>query len=146
MSLRLEGERRLPQPPEQVWAKLRDAGFLIQSIPDATVVGAPSRDRAQCTVKPNLTFVRGNLEVTVQILEAQEPAAVKVAAASRGVGSSSDVEVALALAPDGAGTLVRWSAELVQLGGLLKMIPAGLIRGAAQKAIDDLWTGIERRL
>jgi carbon monoxide dehydrogenase subunit G len=84
--------------------------------------------------------------VTVQILEAQEPATVKVAVASRGVGSSSDVEVALSLGPDGAGTLVRWSAELVQLGGLLKMIPAGLIRGAAQKAIDDLWTGIERRL
>jgi carbon monoxide dehydrogenase subunit G len=57
MSLRLEGERRLPQPAEQVWAKLRDAGFLIRSIPDATVVGEPTRDRALCTVKPNLTFV-----------------------------------------------------------------------------------------
>ena len=31
-------------------------------------------------------------------------------------------------------------------GDLLKMVPAGLIRGAAQKAIDDLWGGIEQKL
>ena len=146
MSLHFEGERRLALPLEQVWPKLRDAGFLVTCIPDATIVGQPTLDHAQCTVKPNLTFVRSNLEVTIQILAAQEPNALTFGLLSRGVGSSSDVQAKLALAPDGGGTHVRWAADVLQLGGLLKMVPAGLIRGAAQKAIDDLWTGIERRL
>jgi carbon monoxide dehydrogenase subunit G len=146
MSLQFDGERRLSLPPEKLWPKLSDARFLIQSIPDATLVGEPTPQRGQCTVKPNLTFARGNLEVTVQVVEAQEPSLVKLTLASRGVGSSSDVQATVGLTPDGDGTTVRWSAEVLQLGGLLKMVPAGLIRGAAQKAIEDLWTGVERRV
>jgi len=146
MSLHFEGERRLALPLDQVWPKLRDAGFLVTCIPDATLVGDSNPDRAQCTVKPNLTFVRGNLEVTIQIVEAREPSALTLGLLSRGVGSSSDVQAKLMLAPDGDGTHVKWAAEVLQLGGLLKMVPAGLIRGAAHKAIDDLWNGIERRL
>src|SRR5688572_27504178 len=120
MSLQFEGERRLALPREQVWPKLRDAGFLVTCIPDATIVGESTPDRAQCAVKPNLTFVRGNLEVTIQILEAQEPNALTFGLLSRGVGSSSDVQAKLELTPDGAGTQIRWVADVLQLGGLLK--------------------------
>jgi carbon monoxide dehydrogenase subunit G len=146
MSLHFEGERRLALPLAQVWPKLRDARFLVTCIPDAAIIGEPTLERAQCTVKPNLTFVRGNLEVTIQIVEAQEPNALTLGLLSRGVGSSSDVQAKLALTADGDATRVQWAADVLQLGGLLKMVPAGLIRGAAHKAIDDLWNGIERRL
>lgn len=146
MALHFDGERRLALPLDQVWPKLRDARFLVTSIPDATIVGESTLDRAQCTVKPNLTFVRGNLEVTIQIVEAREPDALTFGLYSRGVGSSSDVQAKLTLAADGNATQVKWAADVLQLGGLLKMVPAGLIRGAAHKAIDDLWNGIERRL
>jgi hypothetical protein len=35
-----------------------------------------------------------------------------------------------------------WRAEVKSLGGLLKMVPSGLIRGAAQKVIEDVWNGV----
>ncbi len=35
---------------------------------------------------------------------------------------------------------------MTQLGGLLKMVPSGLIRGAAQKVIEDVWDGIAKKL
>src|SRR5215510_13412596 len=66
MSMRFEGERRFSLPPEQLWPKLRDAAFLVHCIPDATVQGQPERDRAQCSVRPGFSFVRGNMEVTIQ--------------------------------------------------------------------------------
>ena len=146
MSLRFEGQRRFSLPTDQLWPKLRDAAFLVDCIPDAFVRGQPERDRAQCSVRPGFAFARGNLEVTIQILDAQEPSSVKFALVSKGVGSSSEVESALTLAADNGGSIVHWVAEVKQLGGLLKMVPTGLIRGAAQKVIEDVWNGIEKAL
>ncbi len=146
MSLRFEGDRTLPLPPERAWSRLRDAAFLVHCIPDATVQGQPERDCAQCTVRPGLSFARGNLDVTLRILDAQEPTAVTFAVSSKGVGSTSEVESRLTLTGTADGTQVHWAADVTQLGGLLKMVPTGLIRGAAQKVIEDVWTSIEKRL
>lgn len=146
MSLRFEGDRRFSLPPEQLWPKLRDAAFLVHCIPDATVQGVPLRDRAQCTVRPGFAFARGALDVTIQILDSQEPGRVKFSLHSKGVGSSSEVESALELTATDGGSLVHWVAEVKQLGGLLKMVPSGLIRGAAQKVIEDVWNGITTKI
>jgi carbon monoxide dehydrogenase subunit G len=50
------------------------------------------------------------------------------------------------LTPKDTGTHVHWKAEIKNLGGLLKAIPSGLIRGAAQKISADVWAEIEKRL
>jgi len=146
MSLRFEGERRFSLPPAQLWPKLRDAAFLVHCIPDATVIGEPDRDRGHCSVRPGFSFVRGTMDVTIQILDGEEPVAVKFALISKGVGSSSEVESVLTVAAADSGSVVHWAAELKSLGGLLKMAPTGLVRGAAQKVIEDVWNGIEKAL
>jgi carbon monoxide dehydrogenase subunit G len=35
---------------------------------------------------------------------------------------------------------------VMELGGLLKMVPSGLVRGAAHKVIEDVWNGIAKAL
>jgi carbon monoxide dehydrogenase subunit G len=65
---------------------------------------------------------------------------------SKGIGSSSEVETALTLTPHEQGTKIRWTADVKSLGGLLKMVPTGLIRGAANKVIEDTWTGVTTKL
>jgi carbon monoxide dehydrogenase subunit G len=143
---RFDGERTFAMPLTDVWPKLSDAAFLARCVPDATVKGEPERDRAQYTVRPGFSFARGTLDVTMEILERHEPEAVRFRLTSKGIGSSSVVESALKLTADGAETKVAWTAEVMQLGGLLKMVPAGLIRGAAQKVIEDVWDGIAKKL
>lgn len=144
--LHFEGERAFPHSPDQLWPKLRDAAFVAQCIPDCTTHDGATRDRADCTVHPGFSFMRGSLDVTLQVIDEQEPATLRYAAISKGIGSNSEVETALTLSPDGQGTKVRWTADVKTLGGLLKMIPAGLIRGAASKVIDDVWTGVTAKL
>jgi carbon monoxide dehydrogenase subunit G len=138
--VRFEGDKDFPQQPADLWNKLRDAAFLVDCIPDSSIEGQPERDRAQCTVRPGFTFVRGTLDVTLQIVEAQEPTLLKIQILGKGIGSSSDVDATLNFSPQAQGTRVHWQAEIKSLGGLLKMAPAGLIRGAAQKVIEDVWT------
>ena len=144
--LRFEGDRDFPQPPEVVFAKVTDARFLAACVPDVEGVSQEDPDRATFKVRPNLAFVRGTLDVTLQVVEKAPPSAARMVLTSKGVGSSSTVEAALGLAPQDAGTRMHWIAEIKELGGLLKLVPQGLIRGAAQKVVEDAWKAVEAKL
>jgi carbon monoxide dehydrogenase subunit G len=144
--LNFEGEKDLSQGPAELYPKLSDARFLVQCIPGAAVVGEPEADLAVCKVKPALSFVTGSLEVIVRLMERVPDRSVCMFLYSKGIGSSSTVEATLKLAPQDGGTRLRWYADVTQLGGLLKAVPSGLIRGAAQKVINDVWNNIEAKL
>ena len=144
--LRFEGDRDFPQPPEEVWARLTDARFLVKCIPDVDSVKKVEADRAELVLRPGFAFVRGTLEVTLEVAEKSAPTAAKVLVHGKGIGSSSEVEATLALAGQGGGERVQRVAEVQSLGGLLKMVPGGLIRGAAQKVIDDVWKSVGEKL
>ncbi|HEX3316169.1 MAG TPA: SRPBCC family protein [Gemmataceae bacterium] len=142
--MRFEGERNYALPPAALFDRLGDARLLVQAVPDATVTGTPTLDEAHCTVRPSFSFTRGNLDVTLRVADRQPTSALRFSLVSKTLGGGADVEVALQLTPNDAGTKVAWTAELVRLTGLLKMVPTGLIRGAAQKIIDDAWTALDR--
>lgn len=141
-----QGERIFALPPEQLWPKLRDAAFLATCIPEGTPHDNATRDRARCTVHPGFSFMRGRLDVTIEVIDGTEPTTVKYLQKSEGIGSSSEVETALTLMPHAGGTKVLWRSEIKSLGGLLKMVPGGLIRGAANKVIEDGWNGVAQKL
>jgi uncharacterized protein len=143
---RFEGDRDFPQPPANLFAKLTDARFLVTCLPDVESVSEQEADRAVLTLRPGLAFARGTLEVTLQVVEKTPPTAARMLLTSKGIGSSSTVEASLALAPHNDGTRVHWIAEVKELGGLLKMVPQGLIRGAAEKVLNDAWAAVEMKL
>ncbi len=144
--LRFEGDKELSAPLEQVWSKLSDARFLIQCVPDVDRVHQADADHASLTVRPGLAFVTGNLDVTVRLHDKVEPNSFKIDLISKGIGSSSTVEVTQTLSATATGTQVHWVAEVKQLGGLLKLVPSGLIQGAAQRVIGDVWNRVEQKL
>jgi carbon monoxide dehydrogenase subunit G len=144
--LHFEGEKDLPRPPAEVAAQLSDARFLVRCIPDAEVVGTPTADRAECKVRPGFSFVRGTLHVTIRVVEAVPGTSTRLSLFSKAIGASSDVEAVLTYAPTEAGTRVHWTADIKTLTGLLKLVPQGLIRGAAQNVINDVWTQVEAKL
>jgi carbon monoxide dehydrogenase subunit G len=141
-----EGDRTFPILPNALWSKMRDARFLVDCIPDTTTGAQAEMDRATCTVRPGFSFVRGSLDLTLEVKEAIEEQLLRFLLTSKGVGSSSEVETTLAFAPQDHGTQVHWRAEIKRLGGLLKAVPAGLIRGAAQKVIEDVWNRLAERI
>jgi carbon monoxide dehydrogenase subunit G len=144
--LRFEGDRDFTQPPTDLFAKLTDARFLVTCLPDVEGVSEQEADRAVLMLRPGLAFARGTLEVTLQVVEKTPPTAARMLLTSKGIGSSSTVEASLVLAPRDAGTRVHWIAEVKELGGLLKMVPRGLIRGAAEKVLNDAWAAVEAKL
>ena len=144
--VRFEGEKDFSQLPAELWAKLTDARFVVQCIPDVESVSEQESDRATLVLRPGFAFVRGTLDLTLHVVDAVAPSSARYVVASKGIGSTADVEATISLTPQATGTHIRWTAEVKTLGGLLKMVPAGLIRGAAQKVVNDAWAAVEAKL
>lgn len=144
--LHFEGDQVFALPLPVVWSKLSDLKFLVGCIPNAEAVEHPSPQLATCKVRPGFTFVRGTLSVTLKVVEAVEGQALKLLCHGKGIGSSNDVEMSLAFAEQEGGSRVHWSADVTNLGGLLKATPQMLLKGAAQKVIADVWESVKSRL
>jgi carbon monoxide dehydrogenase subunit G len=145
--IHLDGSRTFPVPPAAAWAKLSDLAFVVGCLPDVKEVKDLKPDGAVLILRPGLSFVRGDLTLTITKLEETPPTAARWKLETKGIGSSSTVEATLGLAagPDN-GTALQWSADVTQLGGLLKAVPGGMIQGAARKVIDDVFGAIGAKL
>jgi carbon monoxide dehydrogenase subunit G len=89
----------------------------------------------------------GNLDTTAEVLgRADDGQQVRYRVVSKGVGSNSTVDATISVEPGADGSTVRWVADLVELGGLLKMVPRGLMQAAAQKVIADVWESVRPKL
>ena len=143
---RFEGDQDLPQPPTDLWPKLTDPNFLVRCVPGIEKVSQLESNRAVFILRPGLAFMRGTLEVTMEIAEAVANQSARFNLLSKGIGSTSDVQATLAFQPHEKGSRIHWTAEIRQLGGLLKAVPGGLIQAAARKVINDAWTAVEKQL
>src|SRR5689334_21972986 len=82
--LRFEGDRDFTRPPAAVWQRLTDARFLVRCIPDVDAVKEVSADRAVLILRPGFAFVRGTLEVSLEVTEKSAPTAGKILLTSKG--------------------------------------------------------------
>jgi carbon monoxide dehydrogenase subunit G len=147
--LHFEGTELIPASPAEVFAYLADPGRLARVLPDHEVT-AKTADAATWKVRPKFSFMAGTLDTTATLVNrSAADQTVSYRIVSVGVGSSSTMDTRLVVSPalDGAGgTQVRWTGDLVDLGGLLKIVPRGMLQTAALKTITDLWAAIRKDL
>lgn len=139
------GDRTFPHPVPAVAAPLADVAWLVGTLPDAQVVSA-APDRAVWKMKPRLSFVSGHLETTMDRTAHEPGEAVNFRVVTKAVGASSTVLVRLEFRAAAGGTLVPWTGELIEVTGLLKMVPRGLLQSTAEKVIGDVWAAVGARL
>jgi len=140
--IHFEGVESFPTPPADLYAKLADAGWLAKSLPDTEVLGA-SADRATWKVKPKFAFMAGTLDTIAEVTGRTPGEQVRYRVTSTSVGAKSVAESTLTVRPSAGGSEVQWSGDLTELGGLLKMVPRGLLQAAAQKVIADVWAALK---
>jgi carbon monoxide dehydrogenase subunit G len=141
-----EGDKDFPRSPAEVWPQLSNARFLVDSLKNSPEVLRREENAAEWRSKPAASFVSGTMDNRLEITERKPPDEMTVVLTSKGVGSGCTTVVVFTLTPHEGGTRVHWQAEITQLTGLLKMIPKGLIQGAARKVIEDVWEGVDQQL
>jgi carbon monoxide dehydrogenase subunit G len=143
--IHFEGVETFPLPVAEVSAKLSDAGFLANCVPDAHVsVATP--DKSVGKVKPHLSFLTGGLTLEATVTGREVGKSVAYQIVSKVIGASSTVTAKLEFAEADGATTVNWSGDLVAVTGLLKMVPKGLMEGSAKKVIEDIWASVHAKL
>lgn len=129
----------------ELFPKLTDANWLALSVPDAMILET-SHDEAEWNLKPKLTFVTGmlNTKLTVSERKPNDYAYFKINGSAGSSGSK--IVATMAFQPTSTGTEIRWTGEITEIVGLLKMVPKPLIRTTAEKMIEDLWLSVRNRL
>ena len=144
--IHFDGVETFPQPATALFPSLSNAGWLAAAVPDAEIFEA-TLDRAVWKLKPKLSFLMGSLETTLTVTSRTPAEAATFKVNGKAVGSGTTVVATLAFSPtESGGTDVRWTGEITELNGLLKMVPKGLIQATAQKIIADVWTAIRMKL
>jgi carbon monoxide dehydrogenase subunit G len=146
--IHFEGKRLVASAPADVFAKLGDAGFLVDRVKDLESVSVRTADRAVCRVRPNLSFIKSTLEVALTIDERIAPDTIRTTAFSKGIGASGTVKTAIRIIPreSGTGSEIHWMADITELTGLLKLVPKGIITSTATKIIDESWAELAKAL
>jgi carbon monoxide dehydrogenase subunit G len=142
----ISGQEQFELPAETVWKSLVDPRFLCQCFPDVDrIVNADDRS-ATLIVRPGFSFVRGTLEISFEFVDLKPASHGQVTIQLKGIGSSAKLESAFDVTSSDSGSAVEWTADVRELGGLLKAVSHGLMQGAAQKVAADTWSNIRTRL
>jgi uncharacterized protein len=140
------GSRRFALPRAEVAAKLSDAVFLVGCLADAKITAATT-DHAAWHLKPKLSFLTGSLATTLDVTGREPGQSASFKIATKAIGATSIVTAILRFTEsDGGGTEVPWVGDLVEVTGLLKMVPKGLLQGTAEKVIEDVWAAVTAKL
>jgi hypothetical protein len=142
----LSGEERYPQPRSEIWSRLTDAEFVATCLPRLERVEADDEAFLVCRVRPGLAFLKGAITASFDAHDRQPPESLQMRIHSKGIGSSAVVETSIELDEVDGGTRLSWSADIVELGGLLKPVSRGLIEAAARTVIADGWARFRERL
>ena len=140
--MHFEGTETFAGEPGVVFARLADAGWVARSLPDGELLGV-SADSAAWKVRPKFAFMAGSLDTTATVSYRTPDRAVRFRIVSQGIGSRSLMEVTLIVRPRAqSGSVVHWTGELVELGGLLGRVPRSMVQAAALKTIADIWAAV----
>ena len=137
--MRIHGERRFDAPPDAVYRALTD--------PDAMAAAFSPIERiepepGEWTVVARPPFPGAfRLKFSVRLEELREPEHARLVAGGKSLGGRISVDSSFDLEPDGAGTDMRWSAEIDAAGifsGLSSQALGPVATQQAERALDRL--------
>jgi carbon monoxide dehydrogenase subunit G len=145
--LEFSGQERFQSPIERVFAALTDLDALAAGLPDLVSATRDGPDTVRCIVRPGFAFLRGTLNLEVRLVEQTPPERARIDVRSSGIGQSLRAESTVVLAgAEGGGTVLDWTARVVELRGLVATVSRTLIRAAAEQTIRHAWTRFRERL
>jgi carbon monoxide dehydrogenase subunit G len=127
--VQIHGERHFDAAPEDVFRALTDPDEMSAAFSAIELVEAHG---THWTLTVRLPLPGGvRIRVAVHVEEIREPEHARLRAAGKSRGGRVSVNSSFDLAPEGAGTLMHWTAEVDG---------AGLLRGMGSQALAPVAT------
>lgn len=142
----MHGEEIFNAPVAKVFAQVSDLDALAAMIPDLQSSEKVDARTLKCVVRPGFSFIRGTMKLNIVLTEVQADTTVKMEVKSSGIGLSMEIESTLELSPLDGKTILRWTTQVTSRTGLISLVGASLIQGAAEKTIKEGWEKLRSRV
>ena len=140
------GEEHFRASPEKLYGLLTNLDALAATIPDLVSSERADERTLKCVVRPGFSFLRGTMKLAISLGETSPPECATMSVAAQGIGVGMNVISQLAIAADGDGSKLTWSANVAELKGLIAAVSPGLISAAADQVIRHAWTQVRKQL
>ncbi len=142
--MRIEGERSFAAPREDVFAALTDPAVIAGALPGVRDWDASDPDRWTIAIRLPLPF-SPTLRLNVEVAERRPPERARLRGAGGGRGGGARADSSFDLEAIGAGTLMRWAAE-IELSGPLGAVAGGVVEPVARRQAERMLGAIAARV
>jgi uncharacterized protein len=142
--MKLAGDYLFDAPVQEVWNALFDPAVLAAVMPGCEKLElVDGRYRGELTVK--VGPVQGKFAGTVDLKDTDEPRGYTMVIDGRGAPGFVKATTAVALAPEGAGTRIRYDAD-AQVGGKVASVGQRLLEASARAIIKQSLEGLHENI
>lgn len=144
--MELQGERLIPASVDRTWAALNDPAILKACIAGCESLERAGEDQFDAMVAVKVGPVNARFKAKLKLSDVQAPTAYTIHFDGQGgVAGHGRGSAAVALAPEGSGTRLSYTAK-AQVGGKLAQIGSRLVDAAAQKVANDFFAAFNAKL
>lgn len=144
--MELQGERLIPASVDRTWAALNDPAILKACIAGCESLERAGEDQFDAMVAVKVGPVNARFKAKLKLSDVQAPTAYTIHFDGQGgVAGHGRGSAAVALAPEGSGTRLSYTAK-AQVGGKLAQIGSRLIDAAAGKITEDFFSAFVQQI
>jgi uncharacterized protein len=143
MNVRIEGERLIDAPRERVFQALTDPEVVAATVPLVESCEVRDADHWELVVRVPLPMAP-TLKLSFAVVERRSPEFARLKSSGGGLIGGADVESRFDLTEEGAGTRVKFVAEL-QFRGALAPVER-MLEPLAQRQAERTLDAIEQRV
>ncbi len=142
--MHLEGEHRLPAPPEQVYAYMQDPDVLKECLPGCERLERIGEDEYAATMTIGVAMIKGKYDGRVKISDKNEPESFRMLVEGKGPQGQVTGEGMLNFEPDGeGGTIIRYAGD-ANVRGMLARIGSRVIQPAAKMIVGKFFEALHK--
>ena len=141
----ISGSYTFDAPPARVWTLLMDPSAISSCIPGCESLEAEGPDRYHARLTVALAAITGTYDGTVVISDKVENTSYRLTVEGQGRPGFVKGNAAIALRPDGSGTVVDVSGT-VQTGGPIARVGQRLIAGVSKMMQDRFFACLQGKL
>ena len=144
--MHFQGSFEVAAPPDKVYAFVTDPRKVTTIFPDASDLKVADENNFSAKIKVGMSFIRGTLDVKMNMVEKRPGEFAKLKARGNGMNSSVDLESSFTLAgASSGGTVISWVAD-AKISGMMASVGSRLMDSAAEKYVRDIVSALKKKL
>src|SRR6185295_7988519 len=144
--MNLEGERTFAAPRATVWKVLNDPASMAKTMPGVESFDVHDDKRWTANVKIPLGLGGLKMKVDMEKIEEQAPEHAALSIKGKGVGAMLSMQTSFDLSDaDGAGTLMKWAAD-VKIAGPVGSMGQRVIQPIVNQQVSHVLNALDREV